>query len=47
MRSMSSGESSQFFLPRFLRSGLNHWVASMSCTLPLRCAGLRLVSTQM
>ena len=24
------GESSQFFLPRFFRSGLNHWVASMS-----------------
>src|SRR5436190_7479429 len=34
MRRMSSSASSQFFLPRFLRSGLNHWVASMSCTLP-------------
>jgi len=30
------------FLPRFLRSGRYHCVASMSCTLPLRCAGLRL-----
>ena len=47
MRWMSSSDSSQFFLPRFLRSGLNHCVASMSCTRPLRCAGLRLVSTQM
>lgn len=40
-------ESSQFFLPRFFRSGLYHCVASMSCTLPLRCAGLQFVSTQM
>src|SRR5689334_998223 len=46
MRWMSSSESSQFFLPRFLRSGLYHWVASMSCTLPLRCSGLRLLITQ-
>jgi hypothetical protein len=44
--SMSSSESSQFFLPRFLRSGLNHCVASMSCTLPLRGAAFRLESTQ-
>ena len=35
-------DSSQFFLPRFLRSGLNHLVASMSWTLPRRCSGLRL-----
>jgi hypothetical protein len=28
MALMSSSESSQFFLPRFLRSGLYHWVAS-------------------
>jgi len=47
MRAISSSDSSQFFLPRFLRSGLYHPVASMSCTLPLRCAGLRFVSTQM
>ncbi len=44
---MSSSDSSQFFLPRFLRSGLNHSVPSMSCTLPLQCSGLRLESTQM
>jgi len=46
MRSMSSGASSQFFLPGFLRNGLNHCVASMSCTLPFRCAGFLLDSTQ-
>ena len=40
MRAMSSSDNSQFFLPRFLRSGLNHAVASISCTLPRRCAGL-------
>src|ERR1019366_687948 len=40
MRSMSSGESSQFFLPRFLRSGLNHWLAAVSRTLPLAVRGL-------
>ena len=47
MRAMSSSESSQFFLPRFFRNGLNHCVASISCTFPLRCSGFRLVNTQM
>ena len=46
MRAMSSSPSSQFFLPRFLRSGRYHFVASINCTLPLRCSGFRLVSTQ-
>ena len=40
MRVMSSSDSSQlFFLPRFLRSGLNHGVASMSWTFPCAMGG--------
>ena len=42
-----SSDSSQFFLPRFLRSGWEMEVASMSYTLPRRGAGFRLVRTQM
>ena len=30
MRRISVSDSSQFFLPRFLRSGWYHWVASIS-----------------
>ena len=47
MRWMAASYRFKFFLPRFLRSGLNHSEASMSCARPLRFAGLRLVSTQM
>ena len=45
--SISSSPSSQFFFPRFLRSGRNHCVASINWTLPLRRSGFRFVSTQM
>src|SRR5690606_15779341 len=47
IRLVSSGPRTQFFLPRFLRSGLNHVVASISWTFPLRDSALRLLSTQM
>ena len=47
MRSMSAWPSSQFFFPRFLRRGRNHFVASISYTLPLRLSGFRFVSTHM
>ena len=40
MRWMSSGASSQFFLPRFLRSGLNHWRGVDELDLALAVLGL-------
>ena len=40
MRSMSSSESSQFFLPRFLRSGLNHCGGVDELHLALAVLGL-------
>ena len=45
MRSMSASPSSQFFFPRFFLNARNHFVASMSCTLPFLRAGFRFVST--
>ena len=44
-RSMSSGPNSQFLLPRFLRRGFDHAVASISCTFPLRSCAFLLAST--
>jgi hypothetical protein len=46
MSSMCSGLSSLRLLPRLLRIFCQKPLASMSCTLPLRAAGLRLLTIQ-